>query len=215
MNQIQLFHSDEFGDVRATIFDGVPMIAAPEVAEKLGYRKASDMLRSLDDDEKGAHVVRTLGGDQRVYFITEEGFYRAALQRKPGAVKDDTIRDSIKRFQRWVTHEVLPAIRRTGGYMVARDENELVVTGTYLKKKPAKKPEACSTGEEESSVKPRDDGLPVSDPSKCVYCTLCAKKCPVGAITVDRAAKTWTLDEDKCIGCGTCHEVCPKKCIIM
>lgn len=108
------------------------------------------------------------------------------------------------------------AIELTDDYhMVARDENELVVTGTYLKKKPAKKPEACSTGEEESSVKPRDDGLPVSDPSKCVYCTLCAKKCPVGAITVDRAAKTWTLDEDKCIGCGTCHEVCPKKCIIM
>ena len=59
------------------------------------------------------------------------------------------------------------------------------------------------------------DGKPVNDPAKCVYCTLCAKKCPAGALTVDRAAKTWTLDEDKCVACGTCAEACPKNCIIM
>ena len=113
------------------------------------------------------------------------------------------------------------AIELTTDYhMVARDESELIVEGTYLKKKPAPKkpaakPEAaCSAEPETPTVQPRDDGLPVSDPSKCVYCTLCAKKCPAGAITVDRAAKTWALDEDKCIGCGTCQEVCPKKCIM-
>ena len=100
--------------------------------------------------------------------------------------------------------------------MVARDENELVVTGTYLKKKPApKKPAAANAEEPASTVKPRDDGLPVSDPAKCVYCTLCAKKCPAGALTVDRKEKIWKLDEDKCIGCGTCHDVCPKKAIVM
>ena len=63
--------------------------------------------------------------------------------------------------------------------------------------------------------KPRDDGKPVNDPAKCVYCTLCARKCPAGALTVDRAAKTWTLDEDKCVACGTCAEACPKNCIIL
>ena len=100
--------------------------------------------------------------------------------------------------------------------MVARDESELVVTGTYLKKKPApKKPAAAAAEAPASTVKPRDDGLPVSDPDKCVYCTLCAKKCPVQAITVDRTAKTWTLDEDKCIACGTCAQACPKNCIII
>lgn len=46
---------------------------------------------------------------------------------------------------------------------------------------------------------------------ECVYCTLCAKKCPEGAITVDRAAKTWSVDHDKCTKCGTCVSVCPKK----
>ena len=61
----------------------------------------------------------------------------------------------------------------------------------------------------------RDDGKPVQDPSKCVYCTICARKCPAGALTVDRAAKTWTLDEDACVGCGTCAEACPKDAIIL
>ena len=68
---------------------------------------------------------------------------------------------------------------------------------------------------EPEGPKPREDGLPVQDPAKCIYCTLCAKKCPAGALAVDRAAKTWTLDEDKCIACGTCHDICPKKAIVM
>lgn len=108
------------------------------------------------------------------------------------------------------------AIELTDDYhMVARDENELVVTGTYIKKKPAPKKPAANAEEPASTVKPRDDGLPVTDPAKCVYCTLCAKKCPAGALTVDRKEKIWKLDEDKCIGCGTCHDVCPKKAIVM
>lgn len=56
---------------------------------------------------------------------------------------------------------------------------------------------------------------PVSNSEVCVYCTLCAKKCPQGAITVDRAAKTWALDESKCVSCGVCADTCPKKCIEM
>lgn len=65
------------------------------------------------------------------------------------------------------------------------------------------------------AVQPRDDGKPVNDPSKCIYCTLCAKKCPQEAITVDRKAKTWELNADDCVGCGTCQSVCPKDAIIM
>lgn len=65
------------------------------------------------------------------------------------------------------------------------------------------------------AVQPRDDGKPVNDPSKCIYCTLCAKKCPQEAITVDRKEKTWVLNEDDCVCCGTCQSVCPKDAIVM
>lgn len=58
-------------------------------------------------------------------------------------------------------------------------------------------------------------GKPHPDLSKCVYCTICAKFCPVGAITVDRPGKTWTMDPDTCVECGVCVTKCPKKCIEM
>ena len=118
------------------------------------------------------------------------------------------------------------AIEFTGDYhMVATKEEDLLVSGSFIKKPPVKKAApapaakpatpAAPAEAPAAEVKPRDDGKPVSDPSRCVYCTLCAKKCPAGAIEVDRANKTWKLDDEKCVACGTCAEVCPKKCIIM
>lgn len=107
------------------------------------------------------------------------------------------------------------AIELTDDYhIVATKHEDLIVSGSFIKKPPVKKA-APAANAAKPSVKPRGDGKPVSDPSICVYCTLCAKKCPGGAITVDRAAKTWTLDEEKCIACGNCAEVCPKNCIVI
>ena len=100
--------------------------------------------------------------------------------------------------------------------MIATKEEDLLVTGSFIKA-PPKKPAAgaAEKSAEVSSVRPRGDGKPVCDGSRCVFCTLCAKKCPADALTVDRAAKTWTLNEDKCIGCGTCAEACPKNAIVI
>ena len=117
------------------------------------------------------------------------------------------------------------AIELTQDYhMIGVKDDDLVVSGSFVKaprKKPAApvaKPESCAAETPAAPAAPtifaRDDGKPVYDSSKCVYCTLCAKKCPAGALTVDRANKTWTLDEDKCVSCGTCAEVCPKNAII-
>ena len=113
------------------------------------------------------------------------------------------------------------AIELTDDYhMIATKEEDLLVTGTFIKKPPVRKTAPPKAGEKAEpapacAVAPRDDGKPVSDPSKCVFCGICAKKCPMGAIGVDRATKTWKLDADKCVACGTCAESCPKKCIIM
>ena len=117
------------------------------------------------------------------------------------------------------------AIELSDYHMVATKEEDLLVSGSFIKKPPVKKAAPAPAAKPATpaapsetpavEVKPRDDGKPVSDPAKCVYCTLCAKKCPAGAIEVDRANKTWKLDDEKCVACGTCAEACPKKCIIM
>lgn len=84
-----------------------PWFVAADVSDVLGYRMASDMTRGLDDDEKGTHILRTLGGDQSLAIINESGLYSSILSSR---------RPEAKRFKRWVTGEVLPTIRRTGSY---------------------------------------------------------------------------------------------------
>lgn len=87
--------------------NSAPWFVAADVAQSLDYRMASDMTRSLDDDERGTQIVRTPSGEQEMLVINESGLYSAILKsRKPEA----------KRFKRWVTHEVLPSIRKTGSY---------------------------------------------------------------------------------------------------
>lgn len=93
--------------LRVIDIHGQPWFVAADVAEALDYRMASDLTRFLDDDEKGTQIVRTPSGDQMMTIINESGLYSAILRsRKPEA----------KRFKKWVTSEVLPAIRKTGQY---------------------------------------------------------------------------------------------------
>ena len=110
MNEIQTFENDQFGTVRAVRGeDGEPWFVAKDVLDVLALDKTA--LRKLDDDEKGVDSIHTPGGEQQMTTVTEPGFYKLVMRsRKPEA----------KAFQRWVTHEVLPALRREGGYMVAR-----------------------------------------------------------------------------------------------
>ena len=109
----------------------------------------------------------------------------------------------------------------TDYHMIATKEEDLLVSGSFIKKPPVKKAPGgktvASPAEPAASctIAPRADGKPVNDTSKCVFCTLCARKCPAGALEVNRAEKTWVLDEDKCVACGACAEACPKKCIII
>lgn len=93
--------------VRTMLIDGEPWFVAADVARVLGYRMASDMTRRLDEDEKGTHSARTPGGEQAVTVISEPGLYIAILGSQV---------DGAREFKRWVTREVLPAIRRTGQY---------------------------------------------------------------------------------------------------
>lgn len=111
MNNIQLFNSPEFGQIRTiTDNDGIYFVGK-DVAEILGYsnpRKA--LIDHVDLEDKGVTKCDTPGGVQDVVTINESGLYSLVLSSKL---------PSAKRFKRWVTSEVLPALRRQGGYMLA------------------------------------------------------------------------------------------------
>lgn len=117
----QEFDNPEFGRLRVVQGeDGEPWFVASDVAKILGYRDAAQLVRLLDDDEKGTQILSTHGGEQKMTIINESGFYRSIMQRRSSWVKDEKKREFVIAFQRWVTHDVLPSIRRNGGYMVAR-----------------------------------------------------------------------------------------------
>lgn len=99
--------SFESHSVRTIYRDGEIWFVLNDVTEALAFTRGRNAARMLDDDERGAHIVSTLGGDQELTIINESGLYSLILRsRKPEA----------KRFKKWVTSEVLPAIRKTGTY---------------------------------------------------------------------------------------------------
>ena len=111
--EIQTFENADFGAIRVSTVEGEPWFVAKDVCDALGISKYRDAVSRLDDDERGSVLVDTLGGAQETSTVSEPGLYKLIMRsRKPEA----------KAFQRWVTHEVLPAIRRTGGYIAAKQD---------------------------------------------------------------------------------------------
>ena len=94
-------------DIRVMLIDGEPWWVASDIAHALGYSATSAMLRSLDEDDKGVQDMHTPGGFQALSIISEGGMYSAIL-RSP--------LPEAREFKRWITHEVIPSIRKTGGY---------------------------------------------------------------------------------------------------
>lgn len=111
MNNIQLFNNPEFGQIRTiTDNDGIYFVGK-DVAQALGYSNQRDALaRHVDDEDKGVMKLDTPGGVQDVTTINESGLYSLVLSSKL---------PSAKRYKHWITSEVLPALRRQGGYMLA------------------------------------------------------------------------------------------------
>lgn len=108
MNELQIFNNPDFGQVRVVNVNGEPWLVGKDVAEALGYsnsRKA--LIDHVDDDDKGVTKCDTLGGVQNMTIINESGVYALVFSSKLPKAKE---------FKRWVTSEVLPAIRKTGSY---------------------------------------------------------------------------------------------------
>ena len=99
-----------YGDERVRAYEddkGTAWFIATDVARILGHRDANDIIKGIDADEKGTKIVRTLKGEQKLSTISEAGLVTVLMRARVEAAKP---------FRRWITHEVLPSIRRTGSY---------------------------------------------------------------------------------------------------
>lgn len=113
MNNLQIFNNEKFGRVRTIEQNGEPWFIARDVCECLSIGKYRDAVSRLEDDERGSVEMDTPGGRQSLSAVNEYGLYSLVLSsRKPEA----------KEFKRWITHEVIPAIRKTGGYISGAKE---------------------------------------------------------------------------------------------
>lgn len=109
MNNIQVFENSEFGSIRTVEINKEPFFVGKDVANVLGYSNHRDAInKHVDEEDKGVAKCDTLGGVQELSVINESGLYSLVLSSKL---------PTAKKFKRWVTSEVLPAIRKTGGYI--------------------------------------------------------------------------------------------------
>ena len=125
-SNIQIFKNEVFGEIRTCQVNNQIMFVGKDVATALGYSNVRDALsKHVDSEDKGVAKCDTLGGAQKVTLINESGLYSLILSSKlPQA----------KAFKRWVTAEVLPQIRQTGGYIPTRDADgrELLALGVAM-----------------------------------------------------------------------------------
>lgn len=169
--EVQPFEFED-NQVRAITDGDEVMFVATDIAKILGYRDAANLTRTLDDDEKGTHEVSTSrSGMQPMTVLTESGLYHAILNRETAYVKEPESRAFVKRFQRWVTHEVLPSIRKHGIYATETTIDQILADPdfgirllTSLKEERAKRIEAENQIKElEPKAKALDDFTNVPD----------------------------------------------------
>lgn len=124
MNEIKVFENSEFGTLRGVEINGESWLVGKDVAERLGYSNPQKAIRDhVDDEDKGVNELFTPGGKQDIICINESGLYSLVLGSKlPNA----------KKFKRWVTSEVLPAIRKHGGYLTPEKVEEALLNPDVL-----------------------------------------------------------------------------------
>lgn len=129
MNELQIFQNDEFGSVRTLMVENEPWFVGKDVATALGYADPrATISKKVDTEDRGVAKMETPSGAQDTTIINESGLYSLILSSKlPNA----------KKFKRWVTSEVLPAIRKSGSYALTQEESELqerkLTTDDYIR----------------------------------------------------------------------------------
>ena len=113
MNELTIFKNAEFGSIRTVNIDNEPWFVGKDVAVALGYERSDNAIRNhVEEDDKLMHQISASGQNRQMYIINESGLYALIFGSKL---------ESAKRFKRWVTNDVLPAIRKTGGYIAGHE----------------------------------------------------------------------------------------------
>ncbi len=149
-NDLMVFENEQFGNVRVINQNDEVWFVAKDLADCLEIADVSSSTRDFDLDEKGTHTVQTLGGEQKVVILSEAGMYRLILKSR---------KTEAKQFKRWITHEVLPSIRKHGAYLtpdkieeVLLNPDTIIELATQLKVEIEKRREAEKQIEEQKPL---------------------------------------------------------------
>ena len=123
MHDIMLFNYNQQHQIRTTLIDGEPWFVAKDIADVLGIQNIRQNLDDLDADEKGVYKIYTPGGMQDMTVISESGLYALVLRSNKPEAKD---------FSRWVRKDVLPAIRKHGGYLTPQAQEDLITDPDFI-----------------------------------------------------------------------------------
>lgn len=110
MNELQIFNSEEFGEIRTITKDNEPWFVASDICRSLDLSNPTMAMQRIDDDEKAKFNLGLSGGETNC--VNEYGLYSLVLASRKREAKD---------FKRWITHEVLPSIRKNGGYIAGQE----------------------------------------------------------------------------------------------
>ena len=124
MADIQLYTNEKFGEIRTTVIDGEPWFVGKDVALALGYMKPLNAIATHveEDDSLKQGLTDSLGRTQDAIFINESGLYSLVLSSKL---------PSAKSFKRWITHEVIPAIRKHGAYITPNVVDQMIASPEF------------------------------------------------------------------------------------
>ena len=129
MNDLQVFKNAEFGEIRTVTINDEPWFVGKDVCNVFGDTNYRRSLLNVDDSDKGVSQINTPGGKQKMIIINESGLYSLLFQMQPQKAKGVSQNENIinerieklRRFKHWVTSEVLPSIRKHGGYIMNQE----------------------------------------------------------------------------------------------
>lgn len=185
MNELQVFNSKEFGDIRTTEIDGKPYFVANDVARALGYKRPADAVTAHC---KGSvkHRYLTDGGEQELKVIPEGDIYRLTVRSKL---------PSAEKFEKWVFDEVIPSIRQYEAYMTEQTIEKALASPDFLIQLATKlKDEQTRRKEAEAEIRVKDQIIGELKPKADYYDEILKNP---GLVTITQIAKDYGMSGKK------------------